>query len=122
MGRFFVYSLILVLAAFVLTTSFILKGGGDPSAAVMQVSVHDLSVAPQAHAQELVTTRGVLRLVQEPTEHFLITADGLAIIVRGYDIRELRKLVEQNVVVIGRFGFDAVNGTYIKADSITPIQ
>ncbi len=122
MGRLIVYSLILVLAVFLLTTVFVLERGGDPSAAVVQVSVHDLSVAPQAHTQELVTTRGVLRLIQEPTEHFLITADGLGITVRGYDIRELRKVVEQEVTVTGRFGFDAVNGTYIEADSITPIQ
>ncbi len=122
MGRLIVYSLILILAVFLLTTVFVLKRGGDPSAAVMQVSVHDLSMARRAHAQELVTTRGVLRLVQEPAEHFLVTADGLGILVRGYDIRELRKLVEQEVTVTDRFGFDAVDGTYIEADSVTPIQ
>ena len=122
MGRLIMYSLILILAVFLLTTVFVLERGGDPSEAVMQVSVHDLSVAAPAHAQELVTTRGVLRLVQEPTEHFLITADGLGILVRGYDIRELRKLVEQKVTVTGRFGFDAVDGSYIEADSVTPIQ
>ena len=122
MGRLIVYSLILILAVFLLTTVFVLKRGGDPSAAVMLVSVHDLSVAPQSHAQELVTTRGVLRFFGEPTAHYLITADGLGIIVRGYDIRELRKLAEQEVAVTGRFGFDAVDGTYIETDSVTPIQ
>ncbi len=122
MGRLIVYSLILILTVFLLTTVFVLRGGGDASAAAMRVSVHDLSTAPQAHAEERVATSGVLRLVQEPTEHFLITADGLGIIVRGYDIRELRKLVEQEVTVTGRFGFDAVDGTYIEADSVTPIQ
>lgn len=119
MGRAIVYGIILVLGIFLLSTVFVFRRGGDPSEAVMSVSVHDLSVAPQVHAEERVTTSGVLRLFQEPAEHFLVTADGLGIIVRGYDERALLELVGRAVTVTGRFGFDEADGTYIEADSVT---
>ena len=122
MGRFLVYACILVLAVFVLAAAFLLQAGGEPSAEAMQVSVHDLSVAPQAHADERVATTGVLRFLHEPDDHFVVTADGLGVIVRGYDEAALRALDGQTVTVTGRFGFDAETGTYIDAESVTPAE
>ena len=122
MGRFIVYGLIIVLGVFALTCTFILRTRGGHSDAAMLVSVHDLSTAPQAHAQTRVTTRGVLRLLGDPQEHYLVTSDGLGVAVRGYDREALRALVEQEVTVTGRFGFDQANGTYIEADSVIPVQ
>jgi len=119
MGRFLIYLCILVLAVFVLAAAFLLQAGGGTSSAAMPVSVHDLSVAPQAHAEERVATTGVLRLLHEPTDHFVVTADGLGVIVRGYDEEALRALDGQAVTVTGRFGFDRENGTYIDAESVT---
>lgn len=119
MGRLFVYSTIAGLAAFVVLFFLVIERGGGSSAAVMPVSVHDLSVAPQAHADERVETTGVLRRVQEPEEHFLVTEDGLGVLVRGYPASALRALAGHTVTVSGRFGYDATEGTYIEAETVT---
>ena len=119
MGRFLIYLCILVLAVFVLAAAFLLQTGGESSSAAMPVSVHDLSVAPQAHDDERVVATGVLRLLHEPDDHFVVTADGLGVIVRGYDEAVLRALDGQTVTVTGRFGFDEETGTYIDAESVT---
>ena len=119
MGRFLIYLSILALAVFVLAAAFLLQTGSESSSAAMPVSVHDLSVAPQAHDDERVVTTGVLRLVHEPDDHFLVTADGLGVIVRGRDAAVLRALDGQAVTVTGRFGFDQETGTYIDAESVT---
>jgi len=121
MGRALIYLSILVLAVFVLAAAFLLQTGDESlsSPAAVPVSVHDLSVAPQAHAAERVVTTGVLRLIHEPDDHFLVTADGLGVIVRGHDEAVLRALDGQAVTVTGRFGFDEKTGTYIDAESVT---
>ena len=118
MGRTLIYLSILVLAVFVLAAAFLLQAGGGTSSAAMPVSVHDLSVAPQDHDDERVSTTGVLRFLHEPNDHFVVTADGLGVIVRGYDEQALRALAGQAVTVTGRFGFDAETGTYIDAESV----
>ena len=122
MGRFLIYLCILVLAVFVLAAAFLLQTGGGTSSAAMPVSVHDLSVAPQAHVYERVVATGVLRLIHEPNDHFLVTEEGLGVIVRGYDEAALRALDGRTVTVTGRFGFDGETGTYIDAESVTPAQ
>ena len=120
MGRTLIYLSILVLAVFVLAAAFLLQTGGESlsSPAAVPVSVHDLSVSPEAHDDERVVTTGVLLLVHEPDDHFLVTADGLGVIVRGYDEAALRALDGQAVTVTGRFGFDEKTGTYIDAESV----
>ncbi|MDP2674723.1 MAG: hypothetical protein Q8Q00_07430 [Dehalococcoidia bacterium] len=121
MGRTLIYLSILVLAVFVLAAAFLLQTGGESlsSPAAVPVSVHDLSVAPQAHDDERVVATGVLRLIHEPNDHFLVTEEGLGVIVRGYDEGALRALDGQAVTVTGRFGFDGETGTYIDAESVT---
>ena len=119
MGRTLIYLCILVLAVFVLSAAFLLQAGGGSTSAAMQVSVHDLSVAPQTHAHERVSTTGVLRFLHEPDDHFVVTADGLGVIVRGYDEEALRALAGQAVAVTGRFGFDEETGAYIDAERVT---
>jgi len=119
MGRFLIYLCILLLAVFVLAAAFLLRTGGESSSAAMPVSVHDLSVAPQAHAEERVVTIGVLRLSHEPNDHFLVTEEGLGVIVRSYNAAALRALDGQRVTVTGRFGFDGETGTYIDAERVT---
>ena len=120
MGRFLIYLCILVLALFVLAAALLFQTGGESlsSPSASPVSVHDLSVAPQAHAEERVATTGVLRFLHEPDDHFIVTADGLGVIVRGYDEEALRALDGQTVTVTGRFGFDRETGTYIDAESV----
>ena len=119
MGRLLIYLCILVLAVFVLAAAFLLQAGGGSTSAAMQISVHDLSVAPRDHAEERVATTGVLRFLHEPDDHFVVTADGLGVIIRDYDEEALRALDAQAVTVTGRFGFDRQTGTYIDAESVT---
>ena len=122
MGRFLMYACLLVLAVFVLSAAFLLQSGGGTSSAAMPVSVHDLSTAPEEHDDERVSTTGVLRFLHEPDDHFVVTAEGLGVIVRGYDEAALRALDGQTVTVTGRFGFDKETGTYIDAESVTPAE
>ena len=121
MGRFLVYACILVLAVFVLAAAFLLQASGKSSSGAMPISVHDLSVAPQAHAEERVATTGVLRFLHEPDDHFVVTADGLGVIVR-FDEATLRPLDGLTVRVTGRFGYDADTGTYIDAQSVAATE
>ena len=121
MGRALMYTVLAALAIFVLGAAFVVEhGGGTPAAA--EVSVHDLSMDYQAHARQRVSTEGVLRRIQEPQEHFVVTADGLGIVVRGYSTGVLRTLDGRTVAVVGRFGFDQPNGVYIEAETVTPLQ
>ena len=105
-----------------LAAAFVLQHGGGSTEAATEVSVHDLSVEYRAHDRQRVSTEGVLRRVQEPEEHFVVTADGLGIVVRGYSAEALRALDGRTVAVTGRFGFDQPNGVYIEADTVTPLQ
>jgi hypothetical protein len=122
MGRTALYAVIVVLTVFVLSAAFILKSGGGSSQAALSVSVHDLSTAPDAHSGERVTTTGVLRLALEPREQYLVTADGLGVLILGYDEDALRELDGRTVTVIGRFGHNERDGVYIEADSVTEIR
>jgi len=123
MGRLLLYACILVLAVVVLAATFLLRTGGESSpSAAMPVSVHDLSVAPEAHAAERIVTTGVLRFLHKPNDHFVVTAEGLGVIVRGYDEAALRALAGETVTVTGRFGYDGETGTYIDAESVTTDQ
>jgi len=118
MGRFLLYACIFVLAVFVLAAALLLQAGGGASSAATPVSVHDLSVAPQDHDDERVATSGVLRFLHEPQDHFVLTADGLGIVIRGYDEGELRALEGHRVTVTGRFGVDEHDDAYIDAESV----
>ena len=121
MGRSLLYLCVLVLALFVLAAAFLLQSGGESESAARAVSVHDLSVSPEDHADELVVTTGVLRFLHDPNDHFVVTADGLGIIVR-FDEGALRPLADLTVRVTGRFGYDADTGTYIDAQSVTAAE
>jgi len=118
MGRLLLYACILVLAVFVLAAAFLLQAGGGTSSAAPTVSVHDLSVAPGEHDDARVTTSGVLRFLHEPEDHFVISADGLAIVLRGYDEGALRALDGKPVTVTGRFGVDEDDLIFIDAESV----
>jgi len=119
MTRPFLYAAIVLLALFVLAAAVLLEQGGGSSQAAVSVSVHDLSTAPAAHDGDRVTVSGVLRFAPEPEEQFLLTADGLGILIFGYDESLLRALDGRNVTVIGRFGVSERDGVYIDADSVT---
>ena len=121
MGRVLLYVVIAVLALFVLAAAFVLETGGGSTEAATEVSVHDLSVAPQAYAGERVSTEGVLRF-EEREEQFVVSAGGLGIVVLGISVEKLRRLDSQTVAVTGRFGFDEAMGAYIEADVVRSLQ
>jgi len=120
MGRTLIYTAIAGLAAFIVLLFVVFELDGGSSEAAMRISVHDLSTAPEAHADAQVVTIGILRRVLEPQEHFLVTASGLGILIRGYDPSALRPLDGRSVTVAGRFGYNGSEGTYIEAESVAP--
>jgi len=120
MGRAFLYAFLLALALFVLGATYVLDGGASSGAATA-VSVHDLSVSPEDYNGRQVRTEGTMRRLDEPEEHFVVAADGLAVVVRDYPARDLRRFDEQPVAVTGRFGFDE-DGTFIEAVTVTPLD
>ncbi len=122
MGRLLMYTTLAALATVVLAAAFLLQRGGGSTQAAAEISVHDLSTDFQTHAGQRVSTEGVLRRIQEPEEHFLVTADGLGVVVRGYSADVLRALDGKTVAVVGRFAFDPPNGIYIQAETVTPLQ
>ena len=122
MGRVLMYTVLAALTTFVLGAAFLLQHGGGAIEAAAAVSVHDLSVDYQLHVHQRVSTEGVLRRIEEPKEHFVITADGLGIVIRRYDLRELRRLEGRTVRVNGRAGFDEATGVFIDAESVVSLK
>lgn len=121
MGRVLMYLTIGALAAFLLFSWLFLYEGGAGTAAA-DVSVHDLSFSPTVYAGHLVKTQGVLRF-EEAEQRYMLTADGLAVVVRGYSAVQLEGLVGRSVEVSGKVGFDNPEiGLYIDADAVTPLE
>jgi hypothetical protein len=122
MGRVLLYTFMALLGVFVFVTWTIIESGGSATEAAHEVSVHDLSFGSDIYGGSLVSTGGVLRFLTEPEDHFVVTDEGLGIVIRGYDEDELRRLRGRTVTVIGRFDFDEPNGVYIVPDLVTPRQ
>ncbi len=120
MGRFLMYLTIGALGVFVLSATFILDHGGGSTAAVSEVSVHDLLMAPERYRGHEVTTEGVLKF-DSTTDGYLVTAEGQGIIVRFAEA-ELRLLRDQAVRITGRFDYEQDTGVYIKANVVTRMQ
>ena len=117
-ARIITYTVIALLAVFVLSTTFLLTNGGssaEPDDGV--ISVHDLSSNPEAHRGDTVTTEGTLNF-SEDTQQYQVVDDDTAVVVNGYDTEALVALNGQAVLVTGRFDFDADTGIYIDADTI----
>lgn len=114
MGRFITYSVIAVLAVFLLLTTFALQHGGSSVAAVRSVTIHDLVAAPALHQGQTVKTTGILRFSPEHGLYQVVDEEGLAVLIRGYD-GSVSSLVGSRVEVSGRFGFNRDTGLYIEA-------
>lgn len=120
MGRFLMYATITLLAVFVLSATFVLDHGGGSTAAVVEVSVHDLLMTPERFRGDEVTTEGVLRF-DSTTDGYLITADGQGIIVRFAE-PELQLLRDQAVKVTGRFDYERDTGVYLEANVVVRVD
>ena len=117
-ARVITYTVIALLAVFVLATTFLLTNGGssaEPDDGV--ISVHDLSINPEKYRGETVTTTGTLNYSAE-TEQYQVIDDSIAIVVRDYNSEAQQSLSGQPVLVTGRFDFDAETGIYIDATVI----
>lgn len=120
MGRTLMYLVIGALGVLVLSATFILDHGGGSTAAVSEVSVHDLMMAPERYRGDEVTTEGVLKF-DSATDGYLVTAEGQGIIVRFAEV-ELRLLRDQAVSITGRFDYERDVGVYIEANVVTSVQ
>ncbi|MCH7616465.1 MAG: hypothetical protein J4N36_07570 [Chloroflexi bacterium] len=122
MGRTLMYAAITALAALVLSATFLLKHGGESVASVQQVSVHDLTSAPNHFDGDSVTTVGVLGFSEEHDRYELIGNGNFAVIIREYAGRDsLDGLVGREVRVRGVFGIDQESGVYIDATHVGPV-
>ncbi len=131
--RWLYHFLVLVLAQTELQQAVELLQKGDYPAAILRLRKLTAAAPSSAPALKLLAKalllggdrlepEGLLRRLTEPEEHFLVTADGLGVVVRGFAKGKLRRLADETVRVTGRFGFDAAGGTYIEADGVAPVQ
>ena len=122
-ARTFLYATILVLAVFVLIATFVLgNGGGSSSEAEMTVSIHDLATFTDQYRGERVTTEGVLRRYDEPSEHFVVEDGGLRVAISSAASEALRPLEGRRVTVTGRFDVELGTGRYIEVERVTPAR
>ncbi len=122
MGRFLMYTAIALLALFVLSVALILEHVGDSSDAVADATVHDLRLSPDSYQGRIVTIRGALRFTPDTGQFQVVDADTQAVVIVGYDVRELQRLNGHNVTVMGRFDFDQETGIYISAQRVTALD
>ena len=117
-ARIVTYAVLVALAVFVLSTTFLLDGGGSSAQPDDGLtSVHDLSINPPKHRGRTVTTGGILNYSVE-TQQYQVIDDNIAVVVRDYDSEALQSLSGQQVLVTGRFDFDSDTGIYIDAETI----
>lgn len=122
MGRFIVYSLILALSVFLISSAVVLRRGGGSSEAVMQVSVHDLISGTERFIDQRVTTFGVLQRMEAPEEHFVLEDSEFRIGIVGFEVSALRALEGQKVTVVGRFDVEEGIGRRIEVEAITLVE
>ena len=117
-ARIITYAVLAALAVFVLSTTFLLdRGGSSAQPDDGSISVHDLSINPEKHRGQNVTTQGILNYSVETKQYQVIDA-SIAIVVRDYDTEALQSLSGQQVLVTGRFNLDSDTGIYIDAQTI----
>jgi len=119
MGRFLMYFTIGALAVFVLVASLLLQHGGGSTAAISQVSVHDLGLTPPLYRGKVVTTEGLLNFNPDRSRYEITDGTSLAIMIRtSPPAADLESLSGKRVRVTGRFDFDETSGIYMDADVI----
>ena len=116
-GRMVLYTVIAGLGVFVLTASFALEHGGGYTSTRPPVPVHDLRLLPETYRGQTVTTEGTLRLSGEG-KYEVVDADNQSVTIVGYEELALQAMLDQTVIVTGRFDIDQTLGVYIDADSI----
>jgi hypothetical protein len=120
-GRALMYTALVALITFVLSTYFLVEHGGGKISAVQEVSLHGLTLTPQNYEGEVVSTSG--RLVHNDNLNVYEIGspdENYPVVIRMSDERVLVPLVGQDVIVTGLFGFENGLGVYIEADSVRP--
>jgi hypothetical protein len=118
MGRVIMYTVIALLAVFVLLITFVVQQGGGPVAGVASVSVHDLRMDSDRYMNQLVSTEGVLVYSEEMESFGVFEEEGLYIWIRYEDEAELERLEGDRVSVAGRVEFMSGTGVFIDVDLI----
>jgi hypothetical protein len=117
-GRIALYLIIAALGIFVLTSTFALEHGGGYTSSRPPVSVHDLRLLPENYRGKTVTTEGTLHYSPDLDQYEVVDADQQAVVVTGYDEGALGRMVNQTVIVTGKFDIDDEHGIFIDVDSI----
>jgi hypothetical protein len=119
-ARIVTYTIIALLAVFVLSTTFVLDHGGGsatPETGDGTISIHDLSLEPDRHEGDTVTTKGTLGF-SDATKQYHLVEEGVAVVITDYELEALHALKDQRVTVTGRFDTDPSTGIFIEADTI----
>ncbi len=119
MGRAVLYTVITILALFVLSTGVILEHGGGYTAGATETTVHDLLMVPERYRGHDVSVEGTLKFDADTGGHILV-ADGQGVLVR-YSRGGLSAFVETLVRVSGRFDWEPGTGVFIEASVIAPV-
>jgi hypothetical protein len=120
-GRALMYTALVALVTFVLSTYFLLEHGGGKIAAVQEVSLHDLTLTPHNYEGEVVSTSGKLVHNDDLNVYEIGAPDeNYPVVIRTLHERVLASLVGQDVIVTGLCGFESGVGVYIEADSVRP--
>jgi hypothetical protein len=123
MGRTLMYGTIVLLAVFVLLSTFILDHGGKSIASVQHVTIRDITTSPAQFEGVPVTTQGTLSFSEEHDHYQLVDPEGIAVLIREYDGDiPLQGILGQEVRVSGEFGSDAELGAYIDAHFAGPVH
>jgi hypothetical protein len=120
-ARVATYTVIAVLAAFVLLTTFAIDHGGTratPQAEDGTITIHDLALTPESHKGETVKSRGKLLFSDSTKQYQLIDEQGVVVVIRGYEAEALQALSGQEVSVTGRFDIDPSTGIFIEAETV----
>jgi hypothetical protein len=120
MGRAVLYTVIALLALFVLSTSVVLEHGGGYTAGAAETTVHDLLMEPERYRGHEVTAEGTLKF-DATTGGYMLAADGQGVLVR-YSRGSLAAFAETLVRVSGRFDWEPGTGVFIQASVIAPVN
>ena len=118
-GRILLYTIIALLGVFVLGSTFALEHGGGYTSSRPPVSVHYLRLLPESYKGRTVTTEGVLHYTPDLDQYEVVDVDRQAVVDLGYEGTALQGMVDDTVIVTGRFDIDEEHGIFIDIDTIS---
>jgi uncharacterized protein YdeI (BOF family) len=123
MGRFLMYTAILLLAVFVMASYTILKHGNEGLGQVRTLSIHEVTSNARAYDTATITVDGVV-IYNDQLDRYELTDDDASfpVVIDGLSADVLAPLVNQRVRVNGKFVLKAGQGSHIEAESIRALE